>query len=428
MLHSLERGNLSLDFFIANFRFDLEERAGTAVNVIQVVVGPTGLFVAPEQAIVDFVRARFTNRPNPDLIVTLGGPAATFARRHRAQIFPETPLLLASVDQQFLGDAPLGTNETAVAVVNDFPGLVDEILQLLPRTRQVFIVMGPGPLGTFWRRQLEVDLTRFHGRLTFLWSNDLSLREVLRRSANLPDDSAIFYINLVTDAQGGAYSDERVLADLHATANAPLFAGHTPMLGRGVVGGRLLAIEDLVSITADAAIRLLDGAPPQSVSVPLSLPSPPIFDWRELQRWGIAESRLPAGSIVRYRAPNLWSEYQGTVLSVVGVLAVQSLLIAGLLYQRRARQRAEVESRRNLALAADASRRETMSALTGSIAHELGQPLSSMTFNAQALRKMVADNVRRPTRSARSCPISRPTASAPRSSSIAIGRCSAVAS
>ena len=126
--------------------------------------------------------------------------------------------------------------------------------------------------------------------------------------------------------------------------------------------------------------------------VPLYLPGPPIFDWRELQRWGIAESRLPAGSVVRYRAPSLWSAYQGTVLSAVGVLAVQSLLIAGLLYQRRARQRAEVESRRNLALAADASRRETMSALTGSIAHELGQPLSSMTFNAQALRKMVADN------------------------------------
>ena len=34
---------------------------------------------------------------------------------------------------------------------------------------------------------------------------------------------------------------------------------------------------------------------------------PPIFDWRELQRWGIPESRLPPGSVVRYRAPSLWS-------------------------------------------------------------------------------------------------------------------------
>ena len=62
------------------------------------------------------------------------------------------------------------------------------------------------------------------------------------------------------------------------------------------------------------------------------------------------------------------------------------------MYQRRARRRAEIESRRNLALAADASRRQTMSALTSSIAHELGQPLSAMIHNAQALQMMVTAN------------------------------------
>ena len=75
-----------------------------------------------------------------------------------------------------------------------------------------------------------------------------------------------------------------------------------------------------------------------------------------------------------------------------GVLALQSLLIAGLLYQRRARQRAESDSRRSLALAADASRRQTMSALTSSIGHELGQPLGSIMHNALALQMMVTAN------------------------------------
>src|SRR6185436_19800794 len=128
------------------------------------------------------------------------------------------------------------------------------------------------------------------------------------------------------------------------------------------------------------------------VNIPPQLPGPPTFDWRELQRWDIPESRLPPGSVVLYRAPSLWRAYRSTVLSAVGVLAVQSFLIVGLLYQRRARQRAETESRRNLALAADASRRQTMSALTTSIAHELGQPLSSMIHNAQALQLMIAAN------------------------------------
>ena len=77
------------------------------------------------------------------------------------------------------------------------------------------------------------------------------------------------------------------------------------------------------------------------------------------------------------------------MLAAVGALALQSMLIVGLLSQRRARRQAESESRRNLALAADASRRQTMSALTTSMAHELGQPLSSMIHNAEALQAMV---------------------------------------
>ena len=98
---------------------------------------------------------------------------------------------------------------------------------------------------------------------------------------------------------------------------------------------------------------------------------------------------MPAGSVVRNRTPGLWEEHKLTVLGSIGALVLQSLLIVGLLSQRRARQRAESDSRRNLALAADASRRQTMSALTTSMAHELGQPLSSMIHNAEALQAMV---------------------------------------
>jgi len=78
------------------------------------------------------------------------------------------------------------------------------------------------------------------------------------------------------------------------------------------------------------------------------------------------------------------------MLGAMGALAIQTLLIIGLLYQRRARRRAELDSRTSLALAADVSRRQTMSALTSAIAHELGQPLTSMIHNAQALQMMIA--------------------------------------
>jgi len=390
LLQSFSRGNVGVDQFTSNFRVELDQRAEGPVNVVQVVVGPTGSVGAPEQAVVDYIRSTFVDRPKPDLIVTVAGPAAVFARKYRQQLFPDTPTLFASVDQKYLGDLPLGDNETAVAAVNDYPHVIENILQLLPQTRQVFMVTGSGQVGQFWRRELENEFRRFHDRLTFVWFEDLSFREALLRTASLPDNSAILYIIFGTDGTGAAFADERLFAELHATANAPLFAGQSVYLGAGIVGGSLLSIDDLSRDTADVAVRLLNGESPGSVRVPPHVPGQPIFDWRELQRWGIAESRLPAGSVVRYRSPSLWQEYRYTILGAIGALAIQALLIVGLLYQRRARQRAELDSRRNLALAADANRRQTMSALTNAIAHELGQPLSSMIHNAHALQKMIA--------------------------------------
>ena len=89
VLQSFDRGNLVLDHFTGNFRVDLDQRVGTPVNVVQVTVGPTGFVVAPEQAVVEFIRSTFADRPKPDLIVAVAGPAAVFARKYRQQLFPE---------------------------------------------------------------------------------------------------------------------------------------------------------------------------------------------------------------------------------------------------------------------------------------------------------------------------------------------------
>jgi signal transduction histidine kinase len=381
LLQSFNRGNLTLDSFTANFRLELDRLAGSPVNVVEVVVGPTGFVGASEPAVVDYIRSIFTGHRGPDLIVTVAGPAAAFARTYREQLFPSAPLVFAAVDQRTLRGAPFGDNDTAVAV-----------LELLPKTREVFVVVGSGPLARFWRQELTDQFSRFHDRLTFAWSNDLSLPEMLRRCASLSRNSVIFFLNFGMDAQGRTYADERVFAALHDSANAPMFGVQSVMLGHGIVGGRLMAIDDLGRSAADVAIRLVRGAPPKSINVLPQLPGRPLFDWRELQRWNIAENRLPPDSVVRYRSPSLWHEHRLAILAAIGILIVQALLILGLLHQRRARQQAESDSRMSLALAAATSRRETMSALTSSIAHELGQPLSSMMHNATALQLMVDAN------------------------------------
>src|SRR5215207_3528535 len=355
LLQSLDRGNLTLDRFTSVFRVGLDQRAGRPVNVVQVVVGRTGFVGAPEPAIVDYIRSMYADRAPPDLVMTVGGPAALFARRSRQQLFPGTPLLFGATDQRYLRGAALGENETAVAVVNDHAALIDDILRVLPETRQVFMVTGSGAIGRFMRPELDSGFARFRGRVSFIWSDQLSLPEIVQRVASLPPHSAIVFQTFGSDAQGGSYPAEQVVASLHARANAPMFSAQSPYLGRGVVGGSMMDIDDLARRTADVSTRILNGESPARLRLPPQLRGRRIYDWRELERWNIPENRLPPGSVVQYRRPSLWDEHRVTVVIVAVALVLESLLIGRLL-------------------------------------HELGQPVTSIVYNAQALQRMVATN------------------------------------
>ena len=57
----------------------------------------------------------------------------------------------------------------------------------------------------------------------------------------------------------------------------------------------------------------------------------PVIDWRQMQRWGIARSRLPAGSQIVFREPSAWERYKVYIVGAVTALLAQAALIAGLL-------------------------------------------------------------------------------------------------
>jgi PAS domain S-box-containing protein len=82
-------------------------------------------------------------------------------------------------------------------------------------------------------------------------------------------------------------------------------------------------------------------------------------DWRELRRWNISESRLPAGTVVLFKEKSLLDRYRWYILGVVTLCICEGILILGLLIQGARRKRAEEalrESEERLRLAVQAGR------------------------------------------------------------------------
>lgn len=295
-----------------------------------------------ERPFIEFLRARFADRP-PDLVVPVGGPTAQFYVRHRQRIFPDAPLLISGVDERVLQGVTLDATDGVVAAKLDLPRFIDNILQVLPATTTIAVIIGTSRLERYWLDEARKEFAPFAQRVNFVWLDDLSLDEMTRRVARLPPNSAVFYGILVVDGAGVPHEQEAALARLRAATNAPIFAPFEEQLGKGIVGGPLASQQQAGLATAAVARRLLHGEASAANHVVVGLDAP-AYDWRELQRWNIDERRLPAGSVVHFRPASLWSEHKASIVAAITVVLLQAALITALLAQRKRRHRAEHEA------------------------------------------------------------------------------------
>ncbi len=103
----------------------------------------------------------------------------------------------------------------------------------------------------------------------------------------------------------------------------------------------MIGIESLAHDPARQAIRVLNGEDASAMPVVRGSGTSPMFDARQLHRWHVAASRLPAGSIVRFQEFSVWDAYRWPIIGILSVVMFQTALTAGLLFQRFRRHRAE---------------------------------------------------------------------------------------
>jgi len=181
-----------------------------------------------------------------------------------------------------------------------------------------------------------------------------------------------------------------------AVSGAPVYAAFNTFIGTGVVGGYMLDYRGMGRQAALAVNDHLHGTRLAQAPAARAMPNALNVDWRQVQRWAIDERAIPDTAVVHFREPGLWEAHRLEVLLALGVVLLQTGLIAGLIVERRRRQaavRAEQKQRFELV---HASRVAVVGELTGAIAHEINQPLGAILSNAEAAEMILATGAQRP--------------------------------
>ena len=293
-----------------------------------------------QSAVLAFLHEKYREQ-RFDLIVAMHPVALTFIAANRERLFPDVPVV-------FFSDVPntaRPANSTGIVSPRNLASSVQFALTLQPDLRNVFVVCGGERRDQEFEAQARDQLRRFEPRLSIEYLVGLPPEQLKVRLASLPPRSMVYYLVVNRDGAGRSRHPIDFLDDIAPSSNAPIYSWVDSAMNHRIVGGVLKSQLKQIEAVAQLSARVLGGE--RADVIPVSSPdlTVPQVDWRELQRWGLSTSRLPAGTVVLHQELTLWQRYRGYVVAAVLLLAAQTTLIAGLLAQRLRRRAAEQQLR-----------------------------------------------------------------------------------
>lgn len=336
---------------------------------------------AYEQILRQYLKEKYRDRPI-GAIVAMGSVTLELVQRWRAELWPGTPVVFGLVDETDFTRMKPSPDVTGGIVRLRLADSIRAAQAIVPGLRSVFFV------GDHWDRQVifgnwKDEIRDAPAGLQLTELVGLTMTELGRRVAALPDQTAIVYSAVYSDGEGGFYPPSVALGFIAEKANRPIVGTVETYLDSGSIGGFVLRPGVIGADAASRALRIINGEAASSIPPTLTSAVTPIFNWKQMQRWNVREADLPPGSEIRFRERSVWERYRWQSLSVTGALLVQAALISILLHERRRRGDAELEARHRISELAHVHRHATAGELSSSIAHELNQPLGSILTNAE---------------------------------------------
>lgn len=290
---------------------------------------------------VDFLRLRHAPNP-PDVIITADDPMVRLLFRVHEELFPSVPVIFCGVNEyrssasyirRYAQDRPWLAGVLEILEVERTASLA---LQLRPQVRELVTV------GEEDAARYDEDLQRAHPGLQIrrLHTDHLTIEQVGAEIQRLPDDAIVLLSAFSRDATGRHFTMAESTLYVSSHSRVPVFGLNKNALGFGIVGGVLNDGFLQGRRAGEMVVLVLRGAKPSYLGVQDG-PAAPEFDYLELQRWNISESKLPAGSLVTNRPTSLYARYKTIVWGAAAFMLLQSAIISLLVINITRRRRAQ---------------------------------------------------------------------------------------
>lgn len=264
-----------------------------------------------------------------DLIIATDNHALNFLFLYRDRLFPGVPVVFAGINgfkDYMLEGRPL---YTGVAEEIDFKDTIDTVLKLHPHTDQV-IIYGDNTLTYQINKDgLKTLIPLYRDQIVFSFREGLTLSAIIEDIKSLPEGSIILLISTIEDDDGEIIPYKKIPEILSKNSSVPIYGLWDFFLGQGIVGGKLVCGRAQGREAGQLGLMILRGQDIEEIPVVKEGFSRYMFDYRELERFGIDLSLLPENSVIINRPVSFLEKYR----DVLGwALLVLFVLLGAIIY------------------------------------------------------------------------------------------------
>lgn len=332
----------SISESISNF-FNAQDHMEVVVEFMDTKRHPT-----PEQlqALYNSYERKYT-KTIFDLIITSDDNASKFALTHRAALFPETPIVFCGVNDTDFPYQENFNNITGVLEAPAFNNTLNIAIQLLPASKQVFVINESRTTGQADRKALEQVFNSFSGELSFTWWEDKSEKEITNLLTDIPENSIVLLLSFFGEKENRVFTVNKGAQFISQTSKAPVFSMWEYFLEEGIVGGQLTSGKYQGLTAAEIGLNILNGAKPSSIPVISTSANRYMFDAEQLDRFNIHHKQLPLDAIIINVQPSFIKEYKAQVMSIAAAMLTMLIFIFVLLASNRAKRLAEKDMKKS---------------------------------------------------------------------------------